>query len=165
MTDRQTDRQRDKDTDIATYRLNRPKGRFSENTDEENYARELLQEQLAMGWGGLTREVEEICSSVGLPNACQQFISREKVVEHIKLSSLRKLKIEMQGLSKLASVKNEDLRKPQKYMEMISLEDSRLEFRWRISMLDNRGCMGKKYSSKACPHCPEGRQEVIEETS
>ena len=38
-------------------------------SEEENYARELLQEQLAMGWGGLTREVEEICSSVGLPNA------------------------------------------------------------------------------------------------
>ena len=33
--DGQTDRQRDKDTDIATYRLNRPKGRFSENLSFE----------------------------------------------------------------------------------------------------------------------------------
>ena len=87
------------------------------------------------------------------------------MVEHIKLSSLRKLKLEMQGLSKLDKVKNEDLRKPQKYMEMISLEDARLEFRWRTNMLDNRGCMGKKYASKACPHCPEGRQEGVEEDS
>ena len=30
MTDKETDRQRDRHTDIATYRLNRPKGRFSE---------------------------------------------------------------------------------------------------------------------------------------
>ena len=134
-------------------------------SEEENYARELMQEQLAMGWGGLTREVEEICSTVGLPNACTQFISREKVLEHIKLSSLRKLKLEMQSLSKLDSIKNEDLRRPQKYMEEVSLEDSRLEFRWRTGMLDNRGCMGKKYTSKACPHCPEGRQEGVEETS
>ena len=50
----------------------------------------------------------------------------------------------MQGLSKLDKIKNEDLRKPQKYMEKISLEDSRLEFRWRTGMLDNRGCMGKQ---------------------
>ena len=135
------------------------------HSEEENYARELLQEQLAMGWGGLTREVEEICSTIGLPNACQQFISREKVLENIKLSSLRKLKLDMEGLSKLEDIKNQDLRKPQKYMEMISLEDSRLEFRWRTNMLDNRGCMGKKYPSKACPHCPEGRQEGVEETS
>jgi hypothetical protein len=70
------------------------------NSEEENYARELLQEQLAMGWGGLTREVEEICSTVGLPNACQQFISREKVLENIKLSSFRKLKLDMEGISR-----------------------------------------------------------------
>ena len=32
-------------------------------------------------------------------------------------------------------------------------------------MLDNRGCMGKRYSSKECPHCLEGREEGVEETS
>ena len=93
---------------------------FKHNEDD-NYARELLQEQLAMGWGGLTREVEEICSTVGLPNACTQFISREKVLEHIKLSSLRKLKLEMKSLSKLDSIKNEDLRRPQKYISRLKL--------------------------------------------
>ena len=86
-------------------------------------------------------------------------------MEYIKLSSVRKLKEDMQGLSKLNTIKNEDLRRPQKYMEMPSLEDSRLEFRWRTGMLDNRGCMGNRYTSKACPHCPEGRQEGVEETS
>ena len=124
------------------------------HTDDEIYARELLQEQLAFGWGGLTKEVEEICSAVGLPNACTQFISREKVLEHIKLSSLKKLKLDMQGLSKLDRIKNEDLRKPQKYMEQISLEDSRLEFRWRSGMLDNRGCMGKKYTKQSMSSLP-----------
>ena len=71
----------------------------------------------------------------------------------------------MQGVSKLATIKNQDLRKPQKYIEMISLEDSRLEFCWRTGMLDKRGYVGKKYSSKACPHCSEERQEGVEETS
>ena len=32
-------------------------------------------------------------------------------------------------------------------------------------MLDNRGCMGKRYSSKECPHCLEGKEEGVEETS
>ena len=32
-------------------------------------------------------------------------------------------------------------------------------------MLGNRGCMSQKYTSKACPHCVEGRQEGVEETS
>ena len=32
-------------------------------------------------------------------------------------------------------------------------------------MLDNRGCMGKRYSRKECPHCLEGREEGVEETS
>ena len=71
----------------------------------------------------------------------------------------------MEGLSKLENMKREDLRKPQDYMHLISLEDARLEFRYRTGMLDNRGCMGNKYSSKACPHCLEGRQDGVEETS
>ena len=62
-------------------------------------------------------------------------------------------------------LKKEDIRKAQKYMEMVSLEDARLEFRWRTGMLDNRGCMRNKYESKKCPHCREGREEGVEETS
>ena len=50
-------------------------------------------------------------------------------------------------------------------MGMVSLEDARLEFCWRSGMLDNRSCMGKRYSSKECPHCLEGREEGVEETS
>ena len=30
------------------------------NDQEENYAREILQEQLLNGWDGLTKEVQEI---------------------------------------------------------------------------------------------------------
>ena len=96
------------------------------HSEEESYARELLLEQLAMGWGGITKEVEEICCKVGLPNACKQFIRREDVLENIKLSSLKKLKLDMEGLTKLDCMKNKDLRKPHSYMNRVSLEDSRL---------------------------------------
>ena len=50
-------------------------------------------------------------------------------------------------------------------MDCVSLEDARLEFRYRTGMQDNRGCMGKRYASKACPHCPAGKEEGVDETS
>ena len=50
-------------------------------------------------------------------------------------------------------------------MKMASLEDARVEFRYRVNMLDNRANMSNKYSSKACPHCPAGRQQGMVETS
>ena len=134
-------------------------------SEQESYARDLLQEQLAMGWEGITKEVEEICIKVGLPNACKVFVRWCDALKNIKLSSLKQLKLDMEGLSKLEIMKTKDLRKPQDYMKKISLEDLRLEFRWRNNMLDNRGCMSNKYTSKACPHCVEGRQEGVEETS
>ena len=40
--------------------------------EEQSYAREIIKEQLDMGWVGLTNEVEEICQKLGLPNACRQ---------------------------------------------------------------------------------------------
>ena len=79
--------------------------------------------------------------------------------------SLKRLKEDMMGLSKMNEIKKKDLRKVQTYMNRVSLEDARLEFRWRTGMLDKRGCMGKRYSSKECPHCLEGREEGVEETS
>ena len=75
---------------------------------------------------GFTKEVEEICLKLGLPNGCKEFIRREEVVKNVRLSSLKKLKLDMEGLSKLENMKREDLRKPQDYMHLISLEDARL---------------------------------------
>ena len=135
------------------------------SNEEQSYAKEMLDEQLAMGWTGLTSEVEEICQKLGLPNACKQPVQRKQVIDHARLSNLKKLKNDMEGLSKMEEMKKEDLRKAQKYMSMVSLEDARLEFRWRTGMLDNRGCMRNKYSSKECPHCLEGREQGVEETS
>ena len=50
---------------------------------EENYAREVLREQLDQGWQGLITEVAEICQQVGLPNACHKYVYRKELVEAI----------------------------------------------------------------------------------
>jgi hypothetical protein len=131
---------------------------------EESYAREVLREQLDMGWSGLTKEVIEICKEVGLPNACMEFVGREEVVEAMLYHNLQMLKEEYR-MKKLEHLRREDLRYMQRYMTMASLDNARVEFRYRVGMLDNRANMGRKYSGKACPHCPAGQLEGVEESS
>ena len=124
----------------------------------------MLEEQLQMGWDGLTREVVDICHKLGLPNACTEFVYREEVAEAIMVNHLRNLKEEY-GMEKLKHLKDTDIRYMQPYMKFASLENARIEFKFRVRMLDNRANMGKKYKSKACPHCPAGRQSGVIETS
>ena len=110
-------------------------------------------------------EVVKICQSVGLPNACLKYLHREEVKEAILHHHLITLKQEMTKLSKLDRISNKDCRHMQSYMVQKSLEDSRLEFRWRTSMLDCRAWMPGKYNGmKACPHCRAGRESGEEES-
>ena len=132
---------------------------------EENYAREILLEQLDNGWDGLTKEVEEICERVGLPNACLQYVTKEDLKEAMQLSNARELKEQMTDLSKLEGTMDEDMRFCQDYIKSMSVEDARLEFRWRTGMLDNRANMGRRYSGKTCPHCEDGREDGAIESS
>ena len=62
-------------------------------------------------------------------------------------------------------MKNTDLRYMQTNVSHVSLENSRLEFRYRTRMLDNRADMGKQYSFNYCPHCPAGRHDGVIENS
>ena len=136
-----------------------------QNVEGENYAQEVLMEQYNNSWGGLTQEVVKICQEVGLQNACEVFLTRAEVKEAILYHHLAGLKEEMKARQKLDRISNEDCRKMQSYMLNKSLEDSRLEFRWRTGMLDCRAWMPAKYGGvKACPHCPEGREDGEEES-
>ena len=132
--------------------------------NEESYAKEILKEQMAMKWDGLSKEVTEICEKVGLRNACTVFVDRKTVTEAVMYSHLKVLKEEY-SMEKLKHLKDQDLRYMQPYMKRASLEDARLEFRYRVNMLDNRASMGKRYKFKYCPHCPAGRDEGVIESS
>ena len=54
--------------------------------NEESYAYEILNKQLANGWNSLSKEVEDICSRVGLSirqwpmPACYQYIHKAEEV-------------------------------------------------------------------------------------
>jgi hypothetical protein len=132
---------------------------------EENYAREILQEQLFNGWDGITKAVQEICERVGLPNACHQYDSKEEIKTAMQLSNAKALKEQMTGLSKLEHLMKEDLRFSQDYVKTKSLEDARREFCWQTGMLDNRANMGRRSSGTTCPHCEDGREDGAIESS
>ena len=68
-------------------------------------------------------------------------------------------------MKKLEHLRNEDMRYMKPYMAMASLENARIEFRYRVGMLDNRVNMKGKYNGKACPHCPAGQLEGVKESS
>ena len=136
-----------------------------QNGDNDNYAKEILKEQYHNNWGGLTEEVSMICETVGLKNVCEVFLSRDEVKDAMLHHHLGGLRDEMKQRKKLDRISDKDCHYMQSYMLRKSLEDSRLEFKYRTSMLDCRAWMPAKYGGvKACPHCPEGREAGLEES-
>ena len=52
--------------------------------EEGGLAREVLEEQITMGWPGLIKEVQNICKTVGLQDITKCYISRKEIIEYIK---------------------------------------------------------------------------------
>ena len=136
------------------------------NEQQENVCREVLQEQLLQGWPGLTKEVQEICQTVGLPDVTKEYIVRKKVLESLEYYSMKITKEKMVGKEKYRHMIKKDCRKMQPYMRINSLEQSRIEFLWQSDMLDTRSTMKGKYPKNQynCPHCEEGRSIGVIET-
>jgi hypothetical protein len=130
--------------------------------EQENYAREILQEQQEQGWEGLSSEGAEICRVAGLPNACLKYLSRAEVEDALRVHHLKEIRMEMEPLKKMDDIKNKDTRYMQEYMQQKSLENSRTEFLWETHMMDNRCNMKGKYKKGKyqCPHCKEGSLET-----
>ena len=132
--------------------------------DSKNYARQLLEEELLHGWMGITREVQDICKDMYLPDATQVYVSREKAKEAIELHNHTTVKKEMQGKSKCGQIYTRDLRKMQAFMLDKSLENSRIEVLWLTNMIDTRTTMKGKYKQYNCPHFSEGLIEKVLES-
>jgi hypothetical protein len=124
---------------------------------EQNYARELLAEELAQGWPGITMEVKAICRQMGLPDATEKYLYRKEVKEAMSYHHLKIIKEEMEGKSECEKVRKIDTRQMQDFMLEKSLENSRMEVLWLTDMLDTRTTMKAKYKQYHCPHCNDGR--------
>ena len=126
-------------------------------TEPTNYSRQILEEQMLMGWEGLALEAKELCAKLGLPDVTQKDIHRTDIKSAVLYDNVKVIKKEMEPLKKLEKIKYSDCRTMASYMLEKSLEDSRLEFLWLTDMLDSRTTMSKRYSSPFCPHCAAGQ--------
>ena len=91
-------------------------------------AREVLQEQLIMGWPGLGKEVQDICKEMGLPDATENYvnITKEAVKEAISISHLMYLKTEIKE-KKVEAMARKDLRNRRDYTQY-GVEECRMAF-------------------------------------
>ena len=111
-------------------------------------------------WEGITKEVKTTCQAMGLPDATQQYVSRQEAKEAMNIHHLITVKKEMEGKSKCDKIYTKDLRVMQDFIKDNSLENARMEVLWMTNMLDTRSTMKGKYSKQYnCPHCKEGREQ------
>ena len=74
--------------------------------EEENLCREVLEVQLAMGWPGIIREVQDICKEVGLEDVTKKYISRKKILEYVQFYDMKLAKDKMLSLEKCKTIRN-----------------------------------------------------------
>jgi hypothetical protein len=110
-------------------------------SEEDNYSRQVLQEQVIMNWEGLAKEAKELCKRLGLPDVTQKYIPREDIKSAVVYNNVKTVKEEMAPMKKLSMIKYSDCREMAPYMKEKSLEDSRLEFLWLTDMLESRTTM------------------------
>ena len=101
----------------------------------ESLANQVYKEQLKMGWGGLSAEVEQICREIGVENVNEKVVSRQELKTAVEWHNIKEAKEDMEKLKKLAGVRNQDFRKPQEYMKERSVEKARQAFRVRSKMI------------------------------
>ena len=113
--------------------------------EDGGLAREILEEQLAMGFPRLGQEVRQIYVELGLPDATRMEVEKKQVREAIQFNSVKEVKAEMTGMIKLKELAMCYLRQPQTYLDW-SVEESRMVFRLQTRMLDLKGLYINKES-------------------
>jgi hypothetical protein len=119
-------------------------------------AREVLQEQVRMGWPGLGSEVQAICQAIGIQDATEEktTLEKEDVKEAIKMNHLKYLKETMRG-EKLRILAQTHMRERKEYTKY-SVEECRMAFRLETFQFDCRANMPTRYGRdlrcRAC--CP-----------
>ena len=132
--------------------------------EEGCLAKEVLEEQVRMGWPGLGQEVQEICRQTGLEDATAEEVQldKEAVKEAMKVSNLKYMKEDMTG-AKLDNMRRSDMRLRREYTKLI-VEEARMAFRLEVLQFDCRANMPSKYGRdlrcRACgPQLQPGQRQ------
>ena len=100
--------------------------------EEGVMAREVLKEQITMGWPGLAQEVAQICKDILLPDAARYDISKEDIKQAVRYDHLKSLKLQLKG-RKLQEMANSDVSRRQEYTSW-SLMECRMAYRLETLM-------------------------------
>ena len=131
---------------------------------ERSLAKAIHEEQLAMGWPGLAKEVKEICKVIGVEDVNVNHVKKEELDEAILYANQKDLKEDIERYEKLKDVKGEDYRKEQEYMMWKGVDKSRMAFRLRTRML-NKVKMNYKNMHRGnlkCEECELDEEETQE---
>ena len=138
------------------------------NLSEETLAKQVFREQKDLGLPGLVKEVQDICKKVGIRDISEEDVTKEEMEDALVTYNLKLTKEEMGDKLKYQEMKNEDIRKPQKFLEEMNLEECSIAMRVKCFMMDCPGNMRARYKGReTCLRCklkPEFQGPAMRET-
>ena len=129
---------------------------------DDSLARQVYDQQLAMGWPGLSSEVRNICKQVGLEDLNVKMQDKEVLKEAVFYHNYMEMKDDMQKYKKLERIRHEDFRNiPEYIIREKSIEKVRLAYRIRTNMINDikTNYKNSHISSLQCDWCDSGADE------
>ena len=107
--------------------------------EEGGLAGEFLNEQLAMGWPGLGKEVSEICKLLHLPDASRMYLQKDGIKKAVRYDHIKSLKLELTA-DKLRGMARSDISSRREYTSW-SLQECCMAIRLETKMFICRANM------------------------
>ena len=89
--------------------------------EEDTLCRLIYEEGKKKGWPGLGKEVANICQELNIPDVNNESVSKVTIKEAIFNHHYAAMKEEMDGMTKMEPVKNDDFREKQEYFNSKSI--------------------------------------------
>ena len=136
------------------------------NQEEGGLASEILEEQLAMVWPGLGKEVSEICAHLKLPDASRLEVQKDTIQKAVWFDNLKSVKNELKG-DKVQEMSRSYISTRRLYTAR-SLNECQMAYRLEIKMFICRANMPKLYKRdlvcRSCtPEADNGASGPIED--
>ena len=125
-------------------------------------ANSIYQQQLRRSWPGLSKEVEDICKTIGVANINEVEVPKDELEDAVFFHNYKEMKEDINKCEKLEDVQHEDMRELPDYMMEKSVEKVRMAFRIRTKMVKNVK-MNFKNSHRdnlICEKCELGENET-----
>ena len=109
---------------------------------DPSLAKQVYDQQLKYSWPGLVQEGQEICEKLGIPDVTKVKADKLELKNMVKKACReedeKELKDKIMKLDKLTLIKDDDTNR-KKYIETMSLSNTRIMFRHRTRMTENAG--------------------------